>query len=198
MNHGWSRELDHLDQRAVGREPGESQPVRLERLAVGVVELVAVAVALADLLLAVELARRASRRSSTHGYAPRRIVPPFCVESLLRRHQVDHRMRRLGIDLGGVGAARARRRGGRTRSPPSACRSRCRRTARAARARSARRRSCPRCRAARSPPAPGSPSASCTLPGAPPSRSPRSRRSRARRVHSLAMPPCVSASFRLL
>src|SRR5579859_588168 len=48
-------ELDHLDQRAVGREAGEAQPVLREQVAVAVVHLVAVAVPLAGLGGAVDL-----------------------------------------------------------------------------------------------------------------------------------------------
>ena len=47
-NQGWSRPLHDLDDRAVGADPGGDQPVFLECLAVGVVELVAMAVPLVD------------------------------------------------------------------------------------------------------------------------------------------------------
>src|SRR5437867_3583557 len=55
---GMVAELDHLDQRAVGGDAGEHEPALLEPLAIGVVHLVAVAVALGDLLAIVEPARQ--------------------------------------------------------------------------------------------------------------------------------------------
>jgi hypothetical protein len=72
------RELDHLDERPVGRQPAEAEPVTLERRAEAVGDLVPVPVALADLVGAVRLRARVPgvRR---HGYAPSRIVPPMSV-----------------------------------------------------------------------------------------------------------------------
>jgi len=47
MNHGWSGPLDDLRQQAVGRHAGEYEAARLQPFAVGDIDLVAVAVALA-------------------------------------------------------------------------------------------------------------------------------------------------------
>ena len=57
MNQGWSVALDDLGQHAVGRDAGHLQAGALERLAIADVDLVAVAVALADRGRAVDLAR---------------------------------------------------------------------------------------------------------------------------------------------
>src|SRR2546422_5370471 len=103
---GMVAELDHLDQRPVGRHAGEPEPALLEPLAIGVVHLVAVAVTLGDLLAIVDPARQraflehAGIRSQAHR-------PALLREAALRAHQVDHRVRRLGIHLGRVGALEA-------------------------------------------------------------------------------------------
>src|SRR5204863_6496791 len=87
---GMVAELDHLDQRAVGRDAGEHEPALLEPLAIGVVHLVAVAVALGDLLAIVDPApqraflEHAGIRSQAHRAG-------LLAEAALRAYQVDHR-----------------------------------------------------------------------------------------------------------
>ena len=81
------------------------------------------------------------------------------------------------------------------RSPPSACRSRCRNTAPAARARSAPPRSCPRCRARRSRRAPGCRARPSSWRTASVSASNTSRSIQSRLTRTLlAMPPWAIAS----
>ena len=71
------RQLDELDEQAVGRGARAHHAVLLEHLAVAVVELVAVAVPLVHDLFAVDRRGPASRAASFAGYAPSRIVPPM-------------------------------------------------------------------------------------------------------------------------
>ena len=71
-----ARQLDELDEVAVGRHAREHQARVGDAVAVGVVDLVAVAVALADLGGAVELGGDRARRRASPGTGPRRIVPP--------------------------------------------------------------------------------------------------------------------------
>src|SRR5918999_1361837 len=99
-------QLDHLHQPLVGRGAGAHQPGVLEALAQVVVHLVAVAVALVDDCLAVDLAGAGALVEldrigpQSHGAAH---VPHF----LLLGQQVDDRERRLGVELGGVGPLHA-------------------------------------------------------------------------------------------
>ncbi len=103
MNHGWSAISTISTSAAVRRESREPHAVRLDALAIRVVELEAMAMALGDLLLAVDLggerpvAEHARIRAEPHR-------PALLVEPFLRRHQIDHGMRRFRIDLRGVGA----------------------------------------------------------------------------------------------
>ncbi len=62
-----ARQLDELDQPAVGRRAGDDQPGGFERRPVVVVDLVAVPVPLFDVRLAVHLADDASRRAAWPG-----------------------------------------------------------------------------------------------------------------------------------
>ena len=135
--------------RSSGEVPEHDQPGGLEPLAQVVVDLVAVAVALVDDRLAVELARaRAVVQLHRVGAEAHRAAEVG--DLLLLGQQVDHRERRLGVELGRVGARPCRRRGARTRRRRPACRGRCPGTGSPARARPGRRRSCPPCRARRS------------------------------------------------
>ena len=152
------RQLDHLDQPA-GRAtaPESTMPWLLERLAVVVVDLVAVAVALADLgrRRRPSAARDARRRART-GYAPRRIVAALVGDVALVGHQVDDRVRR---------APDRTRSSSRPSRPHDVARELDHRHLHAeadaeerhasSRARSGWRRSCPRCRARRSRARPG-------------------------------------------
>ena len=70
-------ELDDLDEPAVGRLAAQQHARRLERLAVAVVHLEAVAVALVDDLLAVDRGGLRAGRRAGPGRGPRRIVPPL-------------------------------------------------------------------------------------------------------------------------
>src|ERR1700752_4906929 len=90
--------LDHLDERGVRLESGEPHATRLDRLAVRVVELVAMAVAFGDLLLAVDLCGdRAVGELARVGSEPHR--PALLRQALLHGHEIDDRMRRIGVDL---------------------------------------------------------------------------------------------------
>ena len=106
-------ELDHLDEALVGRGarnpqslPGAPDRVR-EALAEEVVDLVAVTVALVDDGLSVQLARRRPGveldrvRAEAHR-------PPEVRDLLLLGQQVDHRIGRLDVELGRVGALHVR------------------------------------------------------------------------------------------
>src|SRR5882672_9306733 len=72
---GMVRQFDHLDVSPVGRRTGNSQPRRHHRLFVFAIELIAMAVALADLQLAINLLRQrvgldlTGPRSQAHGAA---------------------------------------------------------------------------------------------------------------------------------
>ena len=80
---GVVRQLDHFHQRAVGAGAGDEHAVGLELLAIGVVELVAMAMAFGDRSAAVALLRRGSPDRAALGWAPSRIVPPLSVIVLL-------------------------------------------------------------------------------------------------------------------
>ena len=147
------RQLDDLDEPALLEGAADHEPGLDERLAVGVVDLVAVAVALRDhRLAAVHLARaRALDELDRLRAEPHR--PAEILDLLLLGQQVDHRIRRLGIHLGRVRAVEPARRGARTPRRRRACRGRCRDTGSRPRARPGRRGSCPPSRATRSRPA---------------------------------------------
>src|SRR5579885_3503380 len=103
---GMIAQLDDLDERPVGREPREDEARAGELLAVGIVELVAVAVALGDPLAAVEPPRpRALLEHAGIGAEPHRAA--LLREAALRGHEIDHGVRRARIDLGGVRARKA-------------------------------------------------------------------------------------------
>src|SRR5215208_4309122 len=81
------------------KRPGDDEPLVDKLPAVGVVDLVAMAVALGDDgLVVVDLARPRPRRELDRLRAePHR--PAEVLDLLLLREQVDHRVRRLGIHL---------------------------------------------------------------------------------------------------
>ena len=114
-NHGMVAQLDDLDQPPVGRLAGQHHAALLERLAVVVADLEAVAVALVDDLVAVGLGGlRAGRQ-------PRRVEAQahraaLVLHLALVGHEVDHRRAGEQVELGRVGVALRRRRRARTRS----------------------------------------------------------------------------------
>ncbi len=113
-NHGWSLQLDDLDQPAVGRLAGQHHAGRLERLAVAVVDLEAVAMALVDDLLAVDRGRlRAGRQLGRVEAEAHRAA--LVLHVALVGHEVDDRVLGEHVELGRVGVARCRRPRGRTR-----------------------------------------------------------------------------------
>ena len=99
-------QLDDLDQAVVRRRPAEHEAVVLEAPAQQVVDLVAVAVALVDHGLVVGRAGT-GRVVELHRVGAEAHRPAHLVDLLLLRQQVDHRERRLGVELGGVGAVHA-------------------------------------------------------------------------------------------
>ena len=136
LNSGWNCEatkngmvgqLDDLDQALVGRGAARDQALVLEPAAQLVVDLVAVAVALVDHGLAVDLARPGAL-VELHRVGAEAHRPAHVGDLLLLGQQVDHR------DTASRGRTRpswrrpCRRRGGRTRRPRSASRGRCRGT----------------------------------------------------------------------
>ena len=139
-----------------GRCPTPRSPASTRAVAVGVVHLVAVAVALVD-----DAARRrprAARRAGHHACRDRRPgawCRPCRSTSCLLGHEVDDegcRVRCRVGELGGSGARPGPARRGRTRRRPPAAPGRCPDRARRSRGRSGRRRSCPRRRGAPKPP----------------------------------------------
>ena len=100
--------------RSSGEVPGEDEAGGLEAPAQEVVDLVAMAVALVDDGLAVDLAdARVVVELHRVGAEPHRAA--HVGDLLLLGQEVDDRERRLGVELGRVGAVHARRRCGRTR-----------------------------------------------------------------------------------
>src|SRR2546425_99785 len=99
---GMIAQLDDLDQLAIRRQTAEDHAPGHKPLTVGVVELVAVAVALGDALFAVEPRRQASIQqdagisTQTHGAA-------LVHYPALLVHQSDDRVRRVRIDLSRIG-----------------------------------------------------------------------------------------------
>ena len=109
------RDLDDLGQQAVGRHAGEAQPRRLQRVAIGDVDLVAVAVALADPGRAVDLGDPAFRvEHRVIGAEPHRaaeiavgLAPLQLVAAHPFGHQPDDRML-ARAELGRAGAGQPR------------------------------------------------------------------------------------------
>ena len=101
-----ARQLDELDQVEVRVGAGEDQAGLLELVAVGVVDLVAVPVALLDPRLAVGLADHRARgqlgrvEAQAHRAAQ---VARALDEGLLLLHRGDHRLGAVGVELGGGG-----------------------------------------------------------------------------------------------
>ena len=95
-------DLDHLHQLVVGRRPADDESRLLEGLAIGVVELVAVAVALQHHVLAVEPPReRPGLQRAFLGTEPHR--PALALHVALGLLEVDHRVRGVLVELGGIG-----------------------------------------------------------------------------------------------
>src|SRR4051794_15624918 len=99
-------QLDDFDEAVVGRGPGAHEARMLEPLAEGVVHLVAVAVALVDHGLAVDLAG-AGAVVELHGVGAEPHRATHVADLLLLRQEVDDREWRLGVELGGVRALHA-------------------------------------------------------------------------------------------
>src|SRR5918998_4471124 len=99
-------ELDHLDEALVGRRAAHDQPGGLQTLAQEEVDLVAMAVALVDDGLAVELTR-AGAGVDLHRVGAEAHRPAEVGDLLLLRQEIDDRMRRLRIELRRVGALQA-------------------------------------------------------------------------------------------
>src|SRR5579871_5305788 len=97
-----TRQLHDLDQAIVWRGAGRLEARLLQRLAIGVVDLVAMAVTLGDAAAAIERQRerprtdRAGVRSQAHRAA-------LAIDCLLVLHDVDHRIGRRLIDFARVG-----------------------------------------------------------------------------------------------
>src|SRR5438876_569584 len=94
--------LDHLHERAVGRQAGAAHPVLREHVAIGVRHFVAVAMALAHLERSVGLGdpgagtQLAGVRAQPHG-------PAQLLDAFLGAHQGDYRVLALGCELARVG-----------------------------------------------------------------------------------------------
>ena len=107
-------QLDDLDQATVGRLAGQQHAAPLERVAVLVVDLEAVAMPLVDDLVAVAAA------AFEPGVSLRRVEAEahraaLVLHVALVGHEVDHRVLGEHVELGRVGVRRCRRRRGRTR-----------------------------------------------------------------------------------
>ena len=99
-------QLDDLDEAALLERPGDDEPGGDQLVAVLVVHLVAVPVALVDDGLVVDVAGpRALGELDRLRAEPHRAAE--ILDLLLLREQVDHRVRRLGVHLGRVGAVEA-------------------------------------------------------------------------------------------
>src|SRR5688572_26835758 len=94
-------QLDHLDELLVGARAREHEARLLERLAVVVGELVAMAMALADLrrLIGVGRDRSGEERAREAAETHRRALAP---NAALLGHEIDHGVRRVAIELGRV------------------------------------------------------------------------------------------------
>ena len=104
--YGWSGSSMISTRRSSGDVPEMTRPAALEPLAQEVVDLVAMAVALVDDGLAVDLARlRALVELDRVGAEAHRAA--HVVDLLLLGQQVDHGVRRLGVELRRVGAVHA-------------------------------------------------------------------------------------------
>ena len=104
MKNGWSGSSMISTSRPSGDRPENTSPCSCERLVVVGVDLLAVAVALVD-----DAARRRAARGARARARARRIASPAassrpCRPRRLLGQQVDHGVRRLGVELGGVRA----------------------------------------------------------------------------------------------
>src|SRR5712691_92906 len=99
---GMIGQLDHLDQRAVRREPRAPHAELGEHVAIGVRDLVAVAVPLAHLRRPVDL-RRARGGPQPAGIGPEPHRAAHLLDTLLRAHQVNHRVLALRLELARIG-----------------------------------------------------------------------------------------------
>src|SRR5581483_8383531 len=98
-----ARKLHDLDQVVVGRGAGGLESGLLERLAIGVVDLVAMAMALGDPAAAVErLGKRARADDARIGAQAHRAA--LALDRLLFLHDVDHRVWRVALEFARVGA----------------------------------------------------------------------------------------------
>ena len=94
-------QFDNLDEAAVGGNTAQNHALGAKFGAVTVVELIAMAMALFDSLPPVEFRRQrlilqdAGIVAQAHGTS-------LGIDGLLLRHQMDHRMRRLQVELARV------------------------------------------------------------------------------------------------
>src|SRR5256885_4800276 len=95
------RQLDHLHERAIGRQPGRPQAVLRQDIAVRVRYLVTVAMPLAHFRSVVRLGHaRPGPQATGIGAEPHRAA--HFLNPFLRAHQRDHRIRALGCELARV------------------------------------------------------------------------------------------------
>src|SRR5207302_4722604 len=101
-----SLQLDHLDEPELLVDSARDQPLLLELRAIGIVDLVPVAMSLADLWPAVDL-RRERTRLQRAGICAEPHGSTLRGHLLLFLHQRDHRVRRSLIELVAVGLLQA-------------------------------------------------------------------------------------------
>ena len=99
---GVAGQLHHFHQPPVGGQPGQGQPRLCQRLPVVVVELIAVAVALVDLICAVDGRGQRTLRQPA-GIAAQPHGAPLGGHPHLAGHQVNDGIGGGGVQLGGVG-----------------------------------------------------------------------------------------------
>ena len=141
--------FDHLDVSSVRRRAGNPQAGRGQRVFVFAIEFVAMAMALADFGLAVNLVGQSVRARSCRSMRPaawcRRVLPRRAVRAVCRSRDAALRDR-----IRWSWRPPVRRRCARTRCTRSACPGKCRSTELYFRARSGSPSTCLRCRACRS------------------------------------------------
>src|SRR3990172_1578846 len=100
---GVIRQLDHLDQSVIRREAGQSHSVLFQDLPILVVDLKPVSMPLADLIGAVRLVSHGGD-DDTARIGPEPHGSSQVGDAALLRHQIDDRVRAVGIELAAIGA----------------------------------------------------------------------------------------------